>query len=85
MLTIGFKEILVILAIIGAMVWMRMFRTTMDRETTRFFKKLKGPEAGGGFGWRGILVAFLVGMVCCCIVAVILFRVWNYYQRVAGG
>ena len=85
MLTIGFKEILVIVAIIGALLWMRMFRNTMDRETTRFFHKLKGPEGGGGFGWRGILVAFVVGMVACCAMGYFIFRIWTFYHRASGG
>ena len=84
MLTIGFKEILVIGGIIGALVWVRMFRTTMDQKTAKFFRKLKGPDEGNGFGWKGLLVAFLVGMVCCSFVAFVLFRVWSYYHPSEG-
>jgi len=80
-LTISFKEILIIGALIGGLIWMRAFRNTMDRETVKFFKKLKGPKSGEGFGWRGVLVAFLVGMVCCCLGAFMIFRVWSYFQR----
>lgn len=85
MLTIGFKEILVIAALIGGLVWLRMFRNTMDQGTAKFFKKLKGPEGGGGFGWKGMLMAFLVGMICCCLMALLIFRVWSYYHPVARG
>lgn len=84
MLTIGFKEILIIATLVGGLVWLRMFRTTMDRETTKFFRKLKDPNGAGGFGWKGLLIAFIVGMVCCCTVGLLIFRVWSYYHPQSG-
>lgn len=84
MLTIGFKEILVIAAIIGALIWMRMFRTKMDQETTNFFRKLKGAKDGQGFGWKGLLIAFLVGIICCWTFGLMVFRIWSYYHPGAG-
>lgn len=85
MLSIGFKEILVIAAIVGGLVWMRLFRTTMDRETVKFFQKLKGPEHGEGFGWKGLLIAFVAGLIFCCTFALIVLRIWGLYHAEPGG
>lgn len=88
MITIGFKEILIILGIVAFMIWLKMFRTSMEQNTTQFFKKLKAPaEGGSGFGWRGLLIAFLVGIGVCIGFAVVVIRLWNFYHPVGttGG
>ena len=86
MINIGIKEFLVILGIIAFMVWLRMFRTTMEENTTEFIKKLKAPESGGmGFGWRGLLAAFFLGILFCCGFAFLLLRIWDFYHPVGGG
>jgi hypothetical protein len=82
LLTIGFKELLLIGALIGGLIWMRMFRARMDQATEQFFHRLKAPDAGGtGFGWRGLAVAFVLGLACCGGVLLVLCRVWSWYQR----
>jgi len=86
LITIGIKEILVILGIIAFMVWVRMFRTSMEQNTRQFFKKLTAPDHGGtGFGWRGLLVAFAAGIVFCCGFAIIILRIWAFYHPVASA
>ncbi len=85
MITIGFKEILIIVGIVGFMIWMKMFRASMEENTTQFFKKLKGPYDGGkGFGWRGLLIAFLVGIGVCIGLAVVVIRLWSFYHPVGN-
>ena len=85
MITIGFKEILIIVGIVGFMIWMKMFRASMEENTTQFFKKLKGPADGGrGFGWRGLLIAFLVGIGVCIGFAVVVIRLWSFYHPVGN-
>ena len=80
-MTIGFKEICIILGIVGVMIWMRMIRTAAEENTTQFFRKLKGPQGGGlGFGWRGLLIAFFVGIALCCGFALVVLRIWIYYH-----
>lgn len=84
-MSIGFKELLLILALVGGLIWMRSARVKMDQETEKFFHKLKGPESGGqGFGWRGLLVAFVLGLVCCCVFALVVLRIWAYYHPTAA-
>lgn len=86
MITIGIKELFVLAGIIAFMVWIRMFRTALETNTSTFFKKLSGPDSGGrGFGWRGILAAFVVGIICCCVFAVIVLRIWVFYHPVGAG
>lgn len=86
MITVGIKEILVIVGIIAFMVWVRMFRTTVEKNTSDFFKKLKAPDDGGrGFGWRGLVVAFVLGVALCCGFAVIVLRLWNFYHPVGAA
>lgn len=76
MLSISVKEILILAAIIGAMIWMRMARETVEASTNHFVKKLRGPSAGrSGFGWRGLLVAFVVGIASCCAFGYIVYRI----------
>ena len=82
-MSIGFKELILILAIIGALLWVRMFRTRLEGKTAEFMYKPQGPK-GGGFGWKGLLVAFLIGMVCCCAGAFMVFRIWLYYHPMPG-
>ena len=81
MISISIKEILILAAIIGAMIWMRMARETVEATTNQFVKKLRGPSLGGtGFGWRGIVVAFVVGIVCCCLFGYIVYRIVSMFQ-----
>lgn len=82
MLSVSFKEIILVVAIIGALIWMRAFRTSMETQTERFFLKLKGPDYGPGFGWRGMLAAFVLGIVCCTLLAVVSYRLWSWYAGV---
>lgn len=86
MVTIGFKEILIIVGIVAFMIWIKMFRTSMEENTSEFFKKLKGPSEGGsGFGWRGLLLAFVIGIAVCVAFAVVVIRLWNFYQPVGSA
>jgi len=62
-----------------------MFRDTVDQKTVQFARKLRGPENGTGFGWKGLLVAFILGMVCCCTLAVLMFRVWMLFHPGSRG
>ena len=83
-MTIGFREILIILGIVGMMIWMRMVRISMEENTTHFFRKLKAPQGSGdGFGWRGLLIAFLVGIALCCGFAFVVLRIWVFYHPAA--
>lgn len=86
MISISVKEILILAAIIGGMIWMRMARETVEASTNEFVKKLRGPGPGRpGFGWRGIIVAFVVGMLCCCAFGYILMRVFSMFQGDGNG
>lgn len=86
MVSISFKEILLIGAIIGGMIWMRMARETMEASTSNFVKKLKGPDGyGQGFGWRGIVVAFVVGIVSCCAFGYVVFRIVALFHGQTNG
>lgn len=86
MVSISIKEILLLAAIIGGMIWMRMARETMEATTSQFVKKLRGPASGRpGFGWRGLVVAFVIGIVSCCAFGYIVFRVLSLYQGGANG
>lgn len=81
MISISIKEILILAAIIGAMIWMRMARETVEATTHQFVKKLRGPSAGRtGFGWRGIVVAFVVGIVSCCAFGYIVYRIVSMFE-----
>ena len=81
MISISIKEILILAAIIGAMIWMRMARETVEASTHQFVKKLRGPGSGRtGFGWRGIVVAFVVGIVFCCLFAYVVYRLALMFQ-----
>ena len=84
--SISFKEILLIGAIIGGMIWMRMAQETLEASTSNFVKKLKGPgRHGPGFGWRGLIVAFVVGIVSCCAFGYVVFRIVSlFYGRTSG-
>ena len=86
MISISIKEILILAAIIGAMIWMRMARETVEASTNEFVKKLRGPSLGRpGFGWRGIIIAFVVGMACCCAFGYVVFRIIALFQGEANG
>lgn len=86
MLSINFKEILLLGAIIGGMIWMRMARETLEVTTTQFVRKLKGPDGGRpGFGWRGLVVAFVVGIVSCCAFGYIVLRIVSLFQAGSNG
>lgn len=86
MVSISIKELLIIAAIIGAMVWMRMARETMESTTSEFVKKLRGPGPGRpGFGWRGLVVAFVVGIASCCAFGYIIFRVVSLFHGGVNG
>lgn len=81
MISISIKEILILAAIIGALIWMRMARETVEATTNQFVKKLRGPSPGrSGFGWRGIVVAFVVGIVSCCVFGYIVYRIVSMFQ-----
>ena len=80
-ISISIKEILILAAIIGAMIWMRMAREPVEATTNQFVKKLRGPSPGrDGFGWRGIVVAFLVGIVACSLFGYIVYRIVAMFQ-----
>ncbi len=83
-MTIGFREFCIIVGIVGVMIWMRMLRTSVEENTTQFFRKLKGPQGdGGGFGWRGLLISFFVGIALCCGFAFVVLRIWIFYHPAA--
>ena len=85
-ISISIKEILILAAIIGGMIWMRMARETVEASTNEFVKKLRGPSPGRpGFGWRGLIIAFLVGMTCCCALGYMIFRIIVLYQGTPNG
>lgn len=79
-MSIGLKELLLLCAIIGGLVWVSMVRSNMEQKTARFMHKLKGPTHGDGFGWRGLLIAFILGITFCCLFAVIVLRIWTFYN-----
>ncbi len=82
MLTIGIKEFLVIAGIVAFMIWIRMFRESMEKTTSTFMLKLKGPKSGGGgFGWRGLLLAFVVGIAACAGLILLILRLWQFYSN----
>lgn len=86
MISISVKEILILAAIIGGMIWMRMARETVEASTNEFVKKLRGPSLGRpGFGWRGLIIAFVVGMACCCALGYIIFRLVALFRGEVNG
>lgn len=86
MLSISVKEILILAAIIGGMIWMRMARETVEASTNEFVKKLRGPSPGRtGFGWRGLIIAFVVGMASCCALGYLIFRAIVLFQGQSNG
>ena len=86
MISISVKEILILAAIIGGMIWMRMARETVEATTNEFVKKLRGPSLGRpGFGWRGLIIAFVVGMACCCALGYIIFRLVTLFRGGVNG
>ncbi len=85
-ISISVKEILILAAIIGGMIWMRMARETVEATTNEFVKKLRGPSPGRpGFGWRGLIIAFVVGMACCCALGYIIFRLVTLFRGGVNG
>lgn len=86
MVSISIKEILIIGGIIGALIWMRMARESVEVGTDVFMRKLRGPSPGrSGFGWRGLVVAFVVGIVACCAFGYILLRLSTLFFGPGNG
>lgn len=78
------KEFLIVAGIVAAIVWVSMVRSSMERNTARFMRKLNAPRSGEGFGWKGLLLAFVLGIACCGLLALVVLRIWNTFHATSA-